>query len=114
MTHTWHDLLFAHFRVDPATLRRLVPEVLTLDVYRDEAWLSIFPPRPYNWHRAFAAIEHDGLPAEYSTAQLEGADAYPSKDLIEAAAKNGWGYFQPEAAESGEAAVTGESAPSGT
>jgi phosphoserine phosphatase len=38
----------------------------------------------------------------------------PSPALIEAAAKNGWGYFQPEAAESGEAAVTGESAPSGT
>jgi hypothetical protein len=54
----------------------------------DEAWLSIFPPRPYNWHRAFAAIEHDGLPAEYSPAQLEGAGAYPSKDLIQAAAKH--------------------------
>jgi len=43
MTHTWHDLLFAHFRVEPATLRSLVPEVLTLDVYRDQAWLSITP-----------------------------------------------------------------------
>ncbi len=38
----------------------------------------------------------------------------PSPALREAAAKNGWGYFQPETAESGEAAVTGESAPSGT
>jgi hypothetical protein len=26
----------------------------------DEAWLSVFPPRPYNWDRAFQAIEHDG------------------------------------------------------
>jgi uncharacterized protein YqjF (DUF2071 family) len=43
MTHTWHDLLFAHFRVEPATLRRLVPDVLALDVYRDQAWLSITP-----------------------------------------------------------------------
>jgi hypothetical protein len=43
MTHTWHDLLFAHFRVEPATLRSLVPEVLTLDVYHDQAWLSITP-----------------------------------------------------------------------
>lgn len=25
----------------------------------DEAWLSVFPPRPYNWNRAFEAIEHD-------------------------------------------------------
>jgi hypothetical protein len=54
----------------------------------DEAWLSVFPPRPHNWNRAFAAIEHDGLPAEYTPAQLEGAGAYPSNDLIRAAAKH--------------------------
>jgi hypothetical protein len=54
----------------------------------DEAWLSVFPPRPYNWNRAFAAIEHDGLPAEYTPAQLEGAGAYPSNHLIQAAAKH--------------------------
>lgn len=45
MTQTWHDLLFAHYRVDPPLLRRLVPEVLSLDLYRDEAWLSITPFR---------------------------------------------------------------------
>ena len=38
----------------------------------------------------------------------------PSPALLEAAAKNGWGYFQPETAERREAAVAGESAPSGT
>jgi hypothetical protein len=54
----------------------------------DEAWVSVFPPRPYNWNRAFQAIEHDGLPAEFSTAQLDGAGAYPSNDLIQAAAKH--------------------------
>jgi phosphoserine phosphatase len=32
----------------------------------------------------------------------------PSPALIAAAAKNGWGYFRPEAAEETEAAVTGE------
>ncbi len=32
----------------------------------------------------------------------------PSPALIEAAAKNGWGYFRPEAAEGVEAAVAGE------
>jgi phosphoserine phosphatase len=32
----------------------------------------------------------------------------PSPALIEAAAKNGWGYFRPEAAEGIEAAVAGE------
>jgi hypothetical protein len=39
----------------------------------DEAWLSVFPPRPYNWNHAFEAIEHD--------------DGYPSNDQIAAAAK---------------------------
>jgi phosphoserine phosphatase len=32
----------------------------------------------------------------------------PSPALIEAAAKNGWGYFRPEIAEGSEAAVAGE------
>ena len=32
----------------------------------------------------------------------------PSPALIEAAAKNGWGYFRPQAAEDIQAAVTGE------
>ena len=45
----------------------------------DEAWWSVFPPRPYNWNRAFEAIEHDGA--------NEGAGAYPSNDQIAAAAK---------------------------
>jgi hypothetical protein len=40
----------------------------------DEAWLSIFPPRPPNWSRVFEAIEHDG--------------GYPSNDEIAAYAKH--------------------------
>jgi phosphoserine phosphatase len=32
----------------------------------------------------------------------------PSPALLEAAAKNGWGYFRPEAAEGLESAVEGE------
>jgi hypothetical protein len=53
----------------------------------EETWVSVFPPRPFNWQRAHEAIEHDGLPAEYSPTQLEGAGAYPGNDLIAAAAK---------------------------
>lgn len=34
----------------------------------------------------------------------------PSPSLIDAAAKNGWGYYRPRAAEGGNAAVPGESA----
>jgi len=54
----------------------------------DETWVSVFPPRPFNRQRAFAALEHDGLPAEYSPTQLEGGGAYPGNDLIDAAAKH--------------------------
>ena len=38
----------------------------------------------------------------------------PSPELLEAAAKNGWGYFQPEAAVEAEAAVGGELPSSGS
>ena len=43
MTQTWHDLLFAHWRVDLATLRVLVPQGLELDTFDDEAWLAVVP-----------------------------------------------------------------------
>ena len=43
MTQTWHNLLFAHWRVDRAALRALVPQVLALDTYDDEAWLGVVP-----------------------------------------------------------------------
>jgi hypothetical protein len=34
----------------------------------------------------------------------------PSPSLVDAAAKNGWGYYRPRAAEGTDAAVNGESA----
>jgi uncharacterized protein YqjF (DUF2071 family) len=43
MTQTWHDLLFAHYAVDPAAVRALVPEVLTLHLYNGAAWVSVTP-----------------------------------------------------------------------
>ena len=45
----------------------------------DEAWLSVFPPRPFNWDRAMEPLEHDGA--------NEGAGAYPTNDQIASAAK---------------------------
>src|SRR5688500_17381600 len=45
MTMTWHDLLFAHWRVDGDTLRALVPSALPLDLFDGEAWLAIVPFR---------------------------------------------------------------------
>lgn len=43
MTQTWNDLLFAHYAIEPAVLRALVPDVLTLDIFQGTAWLSCTP-----------------------------------------------------------------------
>jgi uncharacterized protein YqjF (DUF2071 family) len=43
MTQSWHDLLFAHWRVDVSELRRAVPAAFDLDLFADEAWLGIVP-----------------------------------------------------------------------
>ena len=40
---TWDDLLFAHWRVDAAALRKLVPAELELDEHDGSAWLGITP-----------------------------------------------------------------------
>jgi uncharacterized protein YqjF (DUF2071 family) len=43
MTQTWHDLLFAHWPVERAALRRLVPFPFELDLFEGEAWVGIVP-----------------------------------------------------------------------
>jgi uncharacterized protein YqjF (DUF2071 family) len=48
MTQTWHDLLFAHWPVDPPRLAAKIPAPLELDVYDGTAWLGIVPFRMTN------------------------------------------------------------------
>src|SRR5512145_2275490 len=43
MTQTWHDLLFAHWPVERAQLRGVVPSVFELDLFDGEAWVGIVP-----------------------------------------------------------------------
>jgi len=43
MTQTWHDLLFAHWPLDAAALRALVPQAFELDLFGGQAWLGIVP-----------------------------------------------------------------------
>jgi uncharacterized protein YqjF (DUF2071 family) len=43
MTQSWHNLLFAHWRVEASELRRLVPPIFELDLFNEEAWLGIVP-----------------------------------------------------------------------
>ncbi|MBA3824209.1 MAG: DUF2071 domain-containing protein [Ktedonobacterales bacterium] len=66
MRQTWHDLLFAHWPVAPATLRGTLPAGLTLDTFDGMAWVGVVPfvmggvrPRgipPVPWLSAFPEI----------------------------------------------------------
>jgi uncharacterized protein YqjF (DUF2071 family) len=48
MTQTWHDLLFAHWPVDPQVLASRLPPAFELDLYNGQAWLGIVPFRMTN------------------------------------------------------------------
>src|SRR4051812_15661753 len=43
MTQSWHDLLFAHWPVDKATLAALVPSPLEPDVFEGTGWVGVVP-----------------------------------------------------------------------
>lgn len=43
MGQTWDDLLFAHWRVDAAALRELVPSGLEVQEHDGSAWLGVTP-----------------------------------------------------------------------
>jgi uncharacterized protein YqjF (DUF2071 family) len=43
MTQSWHDLLFAHWRVDERLLRPLIPAVFDIDRFDGSAWLGVVP-----------------------------------------------------------------------
>jgi uncharacterized protein len=43
MTQTWNDLLFAHWTIDAAVLRRNVPPAFELDLYEGSAWIAVVP-----------------------------------------------------------------------
>ena len=43
MAQNWHDLLFAHWPVPVAVLRKLIPQELAVDVYDGTAWIGIVP-----------------------------------------------------------------------
>lgn len=45
MTQTWRNLLFAHWKVDPAVMRKHVPSPLQLDTFDGAAYLGAVPFR---------------------------------------------------------------------
>jgi uncharacterized protein len=56
MTMSWLDLLFAHWSVEPETIRALLPAGLALETFEGRAWVGVVPfrmahvgPRGLNW-----------------------------------------------------------------
>jgi uncharacterized protein YqjF (DUF2071 family) len=45
MAQSWHDLLFAHWPVDAAVLRPLLPSQLQIDTFEGRAWIAVVPFR---------------------------------------------------------------------
>ena len=48
MAQRWHDLLFAHWRVEPGALRAIVPPVFPIDTFDGQAWVGVVPFRMTN------------------------------------------------------------------
>jgi uncharacterized protein len=68
MTQTWHDLLFAHWPIDPAVLVRKLPVELPLDLFDDRAWIGVIP-----FH--MANVGPRGVPS------LPGLSAFPELNV---------------------------------
>lgn len=88
MTQSWHDLLFAHWAVDPDLLRPLIPEGLALQTWDGKAWIGVVPFRMENVTPRF-------VPA------LPWISAFPELNLrtyITAGGKQGVWFFSLDAA----------------
>lgn len=88
MTQTWHDLLFAHWRVDPAVLAGKLPAGLELDLFEGEAWVAVVPFRMTNVGLRFMPL-------------LPGASAFPELNVrtyVRGGSKPGVYFFSLDAA----------------
>jgi uncharacterized protein YqjF (DUF2071 family) len=43
MGQVWCDLLFAHWRIPPAELERVIPQQLPIDTFDGDAWIGVTP-----------------------------------------------------------------------
>jgi uncharacterized protein YqjF (DUF2071 family) len=68
MVQTWLNLLFAHWPVDPALVRPLIPAGLELDLWEGKAWIGVVP------------FEMRGI-AHRSGLPILGASAFPELNL---------------------------------
>jgi uncharacterized protein len=68
MTQSWHDLLFAHWPLDPGVLARKLPVELPLDLFDDQAWIGVVPFHMTN-------VAPRGVPS------LPGVSAFPELNV---------------------------------
>lgn len=90
MFQRWHDLLFAHWPIEPERMRALVPEALELDLFDGQAWLAVVPFR-------MSAIRLRGLPP------VPGTSAFPELNVrtyVQAGGRRGVYFFSLDAANS--------------
>lgn len=83
----WHHLLFAHWPVEAAALRSLVPQGLAVDTFEGQAWLGVVP---FGMRR----VRPRGLPA------LPWISAFPELNLrtyVVAGGKPGVWFFSLDA-----------------
>jgi uncharacterized protein YqjF (DUF2071 family) len=88
MRQTWHDLLFAHWPLDPAALRLRLPSPLALDCFDGRGWLGVLPFR-------MSAVTPRGVPA------LPGLSAFPELNVrtyVTVGSKPGVLFFSLDAA----------------
>jgi uncharacterized protein len=88
MAQSWHDLLFAHWPVDPAVLRPRIPAKLQIDTFEGKAWLGIVPFR-------MTGVRLRGTPA------LPWLSAFPELNVrtyVTAEGKPGVWFFSLDAA----------------
>ena len=84
----WHELLFAHWPLDPDRVRALVPAGLTLDTFEGEAWVGVVPFR-------MSGVRLRGAPA------LPGLSAFPELNVrtyVRHGEKRGVWFFSLDAA----------------
>ena len=87
MRMRWLDLLFAHWRVDAGSLRRLIPDELELDLYEGRAYVGAVPFRMED-------VSARAVPA------IAGLHAFPELNLrtyVKAGGKAGGGFFSLDA-----------------
>lgn len=81
LRQSWSKLLFAHWPLDPAVLRPLIPDVLEMDTFEGAAWLAVVPFAMRKVHPRFTPdmgwlsnflelnirtyVKKDGIPGVY-------------------------------------------------